>query len=121
MTDATVFLQYYEKDERPWGNFRRFMHDERTTTKVITVDPGQALSLQSHRFRDEFWFVIAGSGTFHVDGRDFEVCQGHSVYIPRSAKHRATAGAEGLVFLEIAFGDSHETDIIRYEDKYGRA
>ena len=34
--------------------------------------------------------------------------------------HRATAGPNGLVFIETQTGDCREEDIIRLEDDYGR-
>jgi hypothetical protein len=39
--------------ERPWGDFQQFVSNERVTVKIITVQPGYRLSLQTHdhRFR----------------------------------------------------------------------
>jgi len=34
--------------------------------------------------------------------------------------HRATAGADGLVFIETQTGDCREDDIVRLQDDYGR-
>ena len=34
--------------------------------------------------------------------------------------HRATAGPNGLIFIETQIGDCREEDIIRLEDDYGR-
>jgi len=36
------------------------------------------------------------------------------------SKHRMQAGSDGMEVLEIALGDFDESDIVRYEDKYGR-
>jgi len=35
-------------------------------------------------------------------------------------KHRATAGPNGLIFIETQTGRCEEEDIIRLEDDYGR-
>ena len=35
-------------------------------------------------------------------------------------EHRATAGPNGLVFIETQIGDCREEDIVRLEDDYGR-
>jgi mannose-1-phosphate guanylyltransferase/mannose-1-phosphate guanylyltransferase/mannose-6-phosphate isomerase len=35
-------------------------------------------------------------------------------------QHHIEAGPEGISWLEIAFGEFDEADIIRLEDKYGR-
>src|SRR5512133_802676 len=114
-------LQHYEKEERPWGNFERFTLNEKTTVKIITVNAGEAISLQTHEHRDEFWRVIRGSGIVHINGKDTEVHEGDTVFGKRGDEHRITGGPDGAVFLEIAFGDFDEGDIKRLEDRYGRS
>jgi len=113
-------LQHYQKEERPWGNFERFTLNESTTVKIITVNPGAAISLQTHEHRDEFWRVIQGSGTIHVGERDSAAHVGDMFFTPRGTTHRIEGGPDGLVCLEIAFGEFDESDINRLEDKYGR-
>lgn len=114
-------LANYHKEERPWGVFERFTLNEQTTVKIIIVDADQAFSLQTHAKRDEFWRVIKGSGTVCIGEEPArEAREGDSFYIPRGSEHRATGGADGLTFLEIAFGEFDENDITRIEDKYGR-
>lgn len=113
-------LSHYEKDVRPWGDYERFTLNESSTVKIITVKAGEAFSLQTHAHRREFWRIIAGSGTLTVGDRQFPVQPGDQVFIPEETKHRAEAGAAGLAFLEISFGDFNEGDIIRLEDRYGR-
>ena len=111
-------LTNYEKEERPWGAFERFTLNEKTTVKIITVKPGEAFSLQRHARRDEFWRVVKGSGTIHVDESEKEANEGDAFFIPRGTEHRATGGPEGLTFLEIAFGDFDQGDITPLDHKY---
>jgi mannose-6-phosphate isomerase-like protein (cupin superfamily) len=111
----------YEKDERPWGNFERFTQNEKTTVKIITVNEGESISLQTHEHRDEFWRVIRGNGVVRIGDVEHEAHDGHTFFIPRRTKHRVEGGAGGIVFLEIAFGAFDEGDIKRFEDRYGRA
>lgn len=113
-------LSHYEKEERPWGNFERFTLNEKTTVKIITVNEGESISLQTHENRDEFWRVIKGSGVIRIGNKDNEAREGDSFFCPRSSEHRVTGGVGGTVFLEIAFGDFNEGDIKRLEDRYGR-
>ena len=40
--------------------------------------------------------------------------------IPRKTLHRATAGPDGLIFIETQVGECYEEDIVRLEDDYGR-
>ena len=34
------------EEKRPWGGFRRYTHNQLSTVKIITVNPGDILSLQ---------------------------------------------------------------------------
>lgn len=114
-------LANYEKEIRPWGDFERFTLNEKTTVKIVTVKSGEAISLQTHEHRDEFWRVLTGSGTIHIGETDHAAKTGDTFFSRRGSKHRVEGGPEGLSFLEIAFGEFDENDIHRLEDKYGRA
>lgn len=113
-------LSHYKREQRPWGNFERFTLNEKTTVKIITVNAGESISLQTHEHRDEFWRVIKGSGTIRVGEKEDEASEGDAFFTPRHAVHRILGGPGGLVCLEIAFGDFDENDIQRLEDRYGR-
>lgn len=107
--------------ERPWGNFRQFISNTSCTVKIISILKDESLSLQSHTKRAEFWHVISGTGTIEVGDMKYEVSAGEEYQCPVGVKHRMHAGSEGLNILEIATGEFDESDITRYEDKYGRA
>lgn len=114
-------LSNYEKEIRPWGNFERFTLNESSTVKIVTVNSGEAISLQTHEHRDEFWRVLSGSGTITLDQIDYDAKAGETYFSKRGTKHRVAGGPDGLSFLEIAFGEFDEKDITRLEDRYGRA
>lgn len=113
-------LSHYNKEERPWGAFERFTLNEPSTVKIITVKPGEAFSLQTHNNRDEFWHITAGSGTVTLGEESRAVQTGDNLWSPKGTAHRMEAGEHGIEFLEIAFGEFDEGDIIRIEDRYGR-
>ena len=110
------------RDPRPWGEELWLMRDHAPPcmVKVITVQPGQALSLQYHLHRDEFWLVLSGDGTAEIDRAPTALSIGTTCFIAREVRHRVSAGSTVLVFLELAFGDFDEADIVRLEDRYGR-
>ncbi len=54
------------REERPWGAELWVSRDKPSMVKVLTVNPGQSLSLQYHENRDEFWHVLSGTGTATV-------------------------------------------------------
>jgi len=88
--------------------------------KIITVLPGEILSLQTHEKREEFWHIISGNGTAQVNYEVKPIGPGDEIFVYKATRHRVSGGSETLVFLELAFGDFDEGDIVRLEDKYGR-
>lgn len=113
-------LSHYEKDIRPWGTFECFTKNEQSTVKIITVNPGEAFSLQKHLHRNEFWRILVGTATVTVGTEQSEAVPGDQFFIPAETIHRAEAHEQGLQFLEISFGDFDEQDIVHIEDRYGR-
>ncbi|WP_114203354.1 phosphomannose isomerase type II C-terminal cupin domain [Janibacter anophelis] len=107
--------------ERPWGSFQQFTLNEPTTVKIITVDPGQRLSLQTHELRAEFWQVLDGPIDITVGERTWSAQPGEQVWVEQGAVHRMGNSSDrpGRV-LEIGYGDFDEGDIVRLEDDYQR-
>jgi mannose-6-phosphate isomerase len=108
-------------ERRPWGGFERFTWNEPSTVKIIHVAPGQRLSLQRHRHRDELWVALDPGAVFEVAGRRFEPRVGERVLVRAGDTHRLGSSGPAVRVLEIAFGDFDEDDIERLEDAYGRA
>ncbi|REE98389.1 phosphomannose isomerase type II C-terminal cupin domain [Thermomonospora umbrina] len=106
---------------RPWGRFERFTWNEPTTVKIIHVAPGQRLSLQRHRHRDELWVALDPGAVFEVAGRRIEPEVGERVLVRAGDTHRLESSGPAVRILEIAFGDFDEDDIERLDDAYGRA
>lgn len=96
--------------------------EETFQVKKLVIQPGMRLSLQSHQFRSEHWFIVSGSGIALVDGYEKIVGAGDSVDISRGLKHRITCTSEEqLVFIEVQTGSSFdESDITRFDDDFGR-
>ena len=110
------------RDHRPWGWFESLVIGERFQVKRIVVNPGAALSLQSHNHRAEHWVVVNGTARVTVDDEVKLVSENQSVYIPLGAVHRMeNPGKVPMVLIEIQTGSYlGEDDIIRYEDVYAR-
>jgi mannose-1-phosphate guanylyltransferase/mannose-6-phosphate isomerase len=114
-------LETITESERPWGRFEQFVHNEAVTVKIITVAPGQRLSLQSHTQRDELWQVIDGHADVEVAGKAEIHAAGGRAWIPRGSTHRlGNSGTTPVRVLEIAFGHFDEEDIERLVDDYNR-
>ncbi len=106
---------------RPWGKFLQFTKDTSSTVKILTVNAGEAFSLQYHNKREEFWYVLKGEGFIEINDEKIAITPGQKFLIPKGAKHRISAGASNVEVLEISTGEFDEEDIVRLEDRYGRA
>jgi len=113
------FIKKYT-ETRPWGQFEQFTQGEPSTVKILTVNPRQALSLQYHRRRSEFWKVISGKARVTVGGMVSYAREGDEFFIAQGQNHRIQTGISATKVLEISFGDFDENDIVRLEDKYNR-
>lgn len=108
-------------DIRPWGHFDQLATNAPCTVKVISVDPGCRLSLQTHRFRGEMWRVMDGELTVTVGEDTWCAIRGDDIWVPRGAVHRMSNHTDTAVrVLELAFGHFNEDDIHRLEDDYAR-
>ena len=109
-----------ENTEKPWGSFERFTLNELSTVKIITVKNGEALSLQTHKHRSEFWKILKGNPAVQIGNSIVEALPGDEFTIAEGEQHRISAPSNEVLFLEIAFGEFDEDDIVRIEDKYNR-
>ena len=110
------------RDYRPWGWYESIALGPKFQVKRIVVNPGGALSLQSHKHRSEHWIVVEGSAKVTIDDDVKIVTENQSVYIPLGAVHRMeNPGKLPLTLIEVQTGSYFgEDDIIRYEDVYAR-
>ena len=107
---------------KPWGSYKTFEKDKDYLVKIITVNPGEKLSLQSHQHRSEYWLIISGIATVECDGKISYLNRNESIFIPQCSKHRlSNENKEILKVFEAQYGDKlSESDIIRYQDEYDR-
>jgi len=110
-------------EKRPWGSYEVISDNKTHKVKIIVVNPGERLSLQSHKNRDETWVYVSGAGEIEVGFyKIFFNEETKHVFIARGDKHRVSClSKEPLIFIEVQTGELFdEDDIIRYEDDYGR-
>lgn len=107
--------------ERPWGSFKQYANNQPCTVSLMTVLPGQRLSLQSHRGRAELWVVIDDGAVVQVGEQERAYAAGDEIWIAANEKHRLSCrGNLPVRVLEVAFGNWQQEDITRYADDYGR-
>jgi len=116
-----------ERDlHRPWGGFIKFIENKPCTVKILQLKKGESLSLQSHKIREEFWYIVSGKIKVTI-GRSLKslkkkiLNEDASIFIPKSTLHRAEGLLSTSKILEISTGKFAENDEIRYEDRYGRS
>ena len=110
-----------KSDKRPWGWFRQFTLNEKSTVKILTIKPGQSPSVQKHRNRSEFWVILDNPVKVTVGNKIFRAIRDDEILIRKGQVHTAEAYSKTARILEIAFGKFDEKDITRIKDKYGRA
>jgi len=121
---STKAIKIEEDFKRPWGGFIKFIDNKPCTVKILEIKKGESLSLQSHKLREEFWYVISGrieaiSGIRVNKLKSKILEEGEFVRIHKKILHRAK-GIKLSKILEISTGKFKENDETRYEDKYGR-
>jgi mannose-1-phosphate guanylyltransferase/mannose-6-phosphate isomerase len=107
---------------RPWGHYESLDTGSRFQVKRLTIQPGQAISLQLHRKRAEHWVVVSGRARVTRGEDIFEIGENQSTYIPVGARHRLeNPGDVPLEIIEVQSGAYlGEDDIERFDDRYGR-
>jgi len=107
---------------KPWGYFRQFSHNEKSTVKFLFVEAGEELSLQVHKKRKEFWYIVSGNPELIIGDKIIQAKPGDEFSTKIGEKHRirATKTNKDVLILEISYGDFDEEDIVRHDDKYGR-
>ena len=91
--------------------------------KRITVKPGEKLSIQMHHHRAEHWIVVSGTASVTNGDKVQLVTENQSVYLPVGQIHDLeNPGKIPLELIEVQSGSYlGEDDIVRFEDRYGRA
>ena len=115
--------RHHRTVHRPWGTYTVLDEGPGFKIKRISVKPGASLSLQMHHHRSEHWVVVSGEAEVVNGDASFRVHANESTYIPAGRKHRlANPGKDELVLIEVQTGSYvGEDDIVRFEDRYGRA
>lgn len=118
---AESFRKEIVEDIRPWGKFRSFPYRYASSIKIITVNPGESLSLQYHNHRSEFWIVLDSGLEVTVSQRVWQPEPDEEIFIPEKTPHRLRClGQKQARVMEIWIGDSQESDLVRLKDRYGR-
>ena len=107
---------------RPWGNYTNLYSGRNFLIKELSVKSKGILSLQKHFHRSEHWLVTQGKPKITLNKKKFTLKEGSNIYIPLGSIHRIeNPGRKSVKIIEAQIGSIlKETDIVRYQDVYGR-
>ncbi len=116
---------YYKKKNvfhRPWGSYVNLFNGKEFLIKELYVKPKGILSLQKHHHRAEHWVVTQGKPKITLNKKYFTIKPDETIFIPLGAIHRIENPYKKPVkIIEAQVGSIlKETDIVRYQDVYGR-
>ena len=109
--------------EKPWGYEIIWAETDLYVGKTLHVNAGEALSVQSHVVKDETLYLLTGEielmmGPSPDALEDVRLGVGESIRVRPGTVHRIVASRDSDV-LEAS--TPHLDDVVRYEDRYGRA
>ena len=117
--------KYYKKQNifyRPWGKYINLYSGKGFLVKELVINPKSSISLQKHHHRSEHWTVTSGRPKITINNKKFFKNTSETAFIPKGAIHRIENPFNRAVkIIEVQTGPIlKETDIIRFEDIYGR-
>jgi len=118
-------LKYFKKKNvyyRPWGKYVNLFEGKNFLVKELTVNAKSSISLQKHHHRSEHWMITHGKPLITINKNKYLKKVNESVFIPQGAIHRIENNFKKPVkIIEVQTGTIlKETDIVRYQDEYGR-
>ena len=107
---------------RPWGKYTNLFKGKEFLIKELHVKPKGILSLQKHHHRAEHWLVTQGNPKITLKNDIIFKKPGEHIFIPLKAIHRVqNPGKKPVKIFEAQIGSIlKESDIVRYQDVYGR-
>ena len=107
---------------RPWGKYTNLFNGKDFLIKELHVKPRGILSLQKHFHRSEHWLITKGVPKITLNKKSFTKKPDETVFIPLGAIHRIeNPNKKTVKIIEAQLGSIlKETDIVRYQDIYGR-
>ena len=117
--------KYFKKKNifyRPWGSYTNLYNGNNFLIKELNVKSKGVLSLQKHFYRSEHWLITQGVPKITLNKKSFSKKLNETIFIPKGAIHRVQNPYKKTVkIMEAQLGSIlKETDIVRYEDIYGR-
>jgi mannose-6-phosphate isomerase len=124
LTGLEQFAVEPERVEKPWGYELIWALTERYCGKMLFIRAGEQLSLQFHRVKDESWLVYEGKAEVELASAGEAVtvtevvAPGAAFHFQPGTVHRVRALEDTKIF-EVSTPELD--DVVRLDDRYGRA
>ena len=87
------------------GYFRDFINTEHIQAGILRLHVNDVDMQEPHPV-DEVYFVIRGEGVINLNGKDYPIKEGSSIYVQGGAEHRFRSSSQYLVvFYALASGN----------------
>ena len=87
------------------GYFRDFINTEHIQAGMLRLHANDIDTQEPHPV-DEVYFVIRGDGMINLNGKDYPIKEGSSIYVPAGTEHRFQRNSQDLVvFYALASGN----------------
>jgi mannose-6-phosphate isomerase-like protein (cupin superfamily) len=80
------------------GYFIDFVSTKGIRAGIIRLHPGENDTQEPHSV-DEVYYVIKGNGIIKIDGKDHEIRQGTSIFVPAKTHHRFHGNKEDIIIF----------------------
>jgi len=107
---------------RPWGRYVNLFEGQNFLVKELTVNSKSSISLQKHHHRSEHWMITQGKPKITINKKKFFKKENDSVFVPTGSVHRIeNLYKKPVKIIEVQTGSIlKESDIVRFQDIYGR-
>ena len=90
--------------EKSWGSYLVIDVEKSSMTIKVTLNAGSSMNYHSHKYRDEVWTVIEGTGRTIVDGMEQNVEPGDVITMSAGCRHTVIAKTQ-LKLIEVQLGE----------------
>jgi mannose-6-phosphate isomerase-like protein (cupin superfamily) len=109
-----VYCGHIHRVKKDWGEEQWITNTDLYCGKVMLLNTGWQCSLHYHKIKDETFYIQKGNVLFELEGVEYYLNSGDSVYVPRFASHRFFGVGPENCMLEISTFHSDE-DVYRIE------
>jgi mannose-1-phosphate guanylyltransferase/mannose-6-phosphate isomerase len=98
--------KFHTRVMRPWGSATTILENTIYRIRMLEIQPGKSLSLQSHQQRSEHWVVLEGTADVQRGDEKVILQKNESAYIPKGMHHRlGNFGDTTLQIIEVQQGE----------------